>query len=101
MPAGRYKSRTFRRVYVRTPGGRTVLHYKKRKPKAAHCSSCGGVLKGVPRERPYKMRGMPKTMKRPERPYGGVLCSRCMRNVIVEKARIEGLSKETKIKKEK
>ena len=89
MVSGRYKSRTFRRLQVKTPGGRTVTHYKKRKPGKAHCAKCGSELKGVPRERPYKMKNMPRTKKRPERPYGGVLCSKCMREVMKEKARSE------------
>jgi len=87
MPAGRYKSRTLRRVFVKTPGSRTVLHYRKRKPKNAKCGSCGAVLKGVPRERPYKMKKMAKSKKRPSRIYGGNLCSGCARKKIIEKAR--------------
>jgi len=101
MPAGRFKSRTFRRVYVRTPGARTTLHYKKRKPKAAKCGSCGTILKGVPRERPYKMKNMLKTKKRPERPYGGVLCSKCMRRAVIEKARTAEKPEEDKKEKPK
>ena len=87
MPAGRHKSRSLRRVFVRTPGGRTVLHYRKRKPKNAKCSNCGIVLRGVPRERPFKMKKMAKSKKRPSRPYAGVLCGKCMRALIIEKAR--------------
>ena len=87
MPAPRYRSRTMRRVYTKTPGGRVVLHYKKRRPGKVVCASCGDILKGTASERPYKMRNMPKTKKRPERPFGGVLCSRCMRRKIIEKAR--------------
>jgi len=87
MPAGRFKSRTFRRVHVKTPGGETKLQYKKRKPSKAICGSCGKTLSGVPRERPYKMQRLSKTQKRPERPYGGVLCSSCSRKKIIEKAR--------------
>ena len=84
MPEGNKKSRTMRRVHVKVPGGATKLHYKLRKPAAAKCSTCGDVLKGVPRERPAKMQNMPKTKKRPQRPYGGVLCSKCMRKKIVD-----------------
>lgn len=80
------RSRSYRRVKVRVTKS-TVTRYLKRKPKAAHCASCGAVLSGVPRERPYKMQNMPKTMKRPERPYGGVLCSKCTRQKIKESAR--------------
>jgi large subunit ribosomal protein L34e len=88
MVEGRKKSRTFRRVKVKTPGGETKVHYKRRKPSKAKCSGCKALLKGVPRELPYKMQNMPKTKKRPERPYGGVLCSKCMRAKIIEKTRI-------------
>lgn len=81
------KSRTYRRVYRKAPGGRSVLQLKKRKPKNAHCATCRSVLKGVPRERPFKIKNMPKTMKRPERPYGGVLCSKCSKRLFIEKTR--------------
>lgn len=87
MPAPRYRSRSLRRIYKKTPGGRTIVHYGKRKPSKARCAKCGDLLKGVARERPYKMQNMAKTKKRPERPYGGVLCSRCMRMLIIKKAR--------------
>ena len=86
MPAPRNRSRSLRKISVRVTSGTTV-HYKYRKPKKAKCGECGAVLKGVPRERPYKMKKMAKTTKRPERPYGGVLCSRCTRKIFVDKAR--------------
>jgi large subunit ribosomal protein L34e len=91
MPAGSRKSRTFRRVFVKTPGNRTIVHYRKRKPKRATCAKCGQILAGVPNERPYKLQNMPKTSKRPERPYGGVLCSKCMRETMIAKARALGV----------
>ncbi len=81
------KSKTFKRVFVRTPGGRTVVHFKKRKPNKARCARCGKMLHGVPRERPYKMRNMAKTKKRPTRPFGGYYCGACMREIIKEKVR--------------
>ena len=87
MPEGKHRSRTYRRVYVKLPGGKTAMHYRRRKPGKAVCSRCEKVLAGVPRERPYIMRKMAKTAKRPSRPYGGVLCSSCMRLMLKEKAR--------------
>ena len=87
MPERYKRSRSLRRLQVKTPGGRTVLHYKEKKPGKAKCSKCGALLKGVPRENPLKMHKLPKVKKRPERPYGGNLCSKCMRTLIVEKAR--------------
>ncbi|MBI4150115.1 50S ribosomal protein L34e [Candidatus Woesearchaeota archaeon] len=87
MVSGRFKSRTFRRVFRRIPGGVAVLHHRRRKPGRAVCSGCGVPLKAVPRARPTLMRNLPKTAKRPERPYGGVLCSACMRKRIIARAR--------------
>lgn len=87
MPAPRLRSRSLRKVFRKVSGGRVSLHYKKKKPKAARCGSCGALLKGIPRELPFRMRSMAKTKKRPERPFGGVLCSKCMRNVIIDKIR--------------
>ena len=81
------RSRSLRRVKVKTPGSKVVTHFKKKKPKAAHCAGCGDVLKGVPRERPHKMHTMAKTKKRPERAFGGVLCSQCSREVFKQKAK--------------
>lgn len=87
MVAGKHKSNTLRKVYVKTPGGKTTTHYRNRKPAKPKCGNCGAVLKGVARERPYKMKKMAKTKKRPTRPYAGVLCSKCLRRVMVDKAR--------------
>ncbi|MBT4351300.1 50S ribosomal protein L34e [archaeon] len=87
MSQGRTKSRTMSRTKVRLPGGSTVTHYNKKKPSKAKCAACGKLLSGVPRERPFKMQNMPKNQKRPERPFGGVLCSSCSRNKIKTDAR--------------
>ncbi len=87
MPRPNKRSRTFRRVYVRTPGGRTVLHYKRRKPKAPHCANCSKVLHGIPHELPFKMSNIPKSQKRPERIFGGVLCSACTKREIISRVR--------------
>ena len=87
MPQPYKRSRSLRRVYVKAPGGKTRLHYRKRKPGKAECGSCGAFLKGTLRERPNKMSSLAKTKKRPERPYGGVLCTRCMRQKIIGRIR--------------
>ena len=87
MPAPRFRSTSYRRVQRRVPGGRSGTHYLHRKPKQAHCAGCGKVLPGIPRERPYKMRNMALSLKRPSRPFGGTLCSSCMRKEMVSRAR--------------
>ncbi|HIH32057.1 TPA: 50S ribosomal protein L34e [Candidatus Woesearchaeota archaeon] len=78
MPRPSRRSRTLRRIHVKTPK-HTRLVYAKKKPSKAHCADCGKVLHGVASARPYLMSKLSKTQKRPERPYAGMLCSECMR----------------------
>ncbi len=81
MPSGRHKSGSKRKIQRRLPGGNTKTFYKERLPGKAKCAMCGKPLNGVPRKKK-----LPKSLKRPERPYGGNLCSECMRKVMINKA---------------
>ena len=77
---------------VRTPGGRLVVQYWKKKnvmhrslPK---CMETGKVLHGmVPNRGNYKNRrskaAQKKRTKHPSRPYGGTLCMPAVRNRIL------------------
>ena len=58
MPANRFRSRSYKRIHKNTPGGANVLRYKKKKPS-----------------------------KRPNRPFGGYLCSSCARKHFKNEAR--------------
>ena len=87
MVAPRHRSRTKRRVFVRTPKGGSTLTFRMRKPSPARCPVTGEILKGVPREIPSKLKNMPKSHKRPERPFGGVLSGRAMRRLFISEAR--------------
>lgn len=78
MPIQPQRTRTFRRIKKKL-AGRLTIHYKKRKPKPAHCANCKKVLHGMPRDLPFKIRKLPKTQRRPERIYGGVLCPACLK----------------------
>lgn len=80
------KSRTFRRNNVRIPTGLTN-HFTKKKPRKARCSVHGMLLHGVPRGNAVDIARLPKTKRRPQRPYGGNLSSKAMRELIVRKAR--------------
>jgi len=82
LPRPGLRTRSKRRVYVRTPGGETVVHYEPRRPGPARCALCGRPLNGVPRLRPSELRKLPKTAKRPERIFGGVLCHECLEKVL-------------------
>jgi large subunit ribosomal protein L34e len=89
MVSGRHKSNTMRKVFVRLPGGKTAVRYKLRKPSRATCPMTGEKLQGVPNLRPVGISRLPKTKRRPQRAFGGVLSSRAARRVIVSKARSE------------
>ena len=69
------------------PGGRLTVHYTRKNAKKPHCAECKRVLSGVPRGSQAYIRKWSKTERRPERPYGGVLCTKCMRAHMKEKAR--------------
>ncbi len=82
MPRPAYRSESLRKIPVKTPGGSTVTHYEKRKPRIARCALCGKPLGGVPRLRTPRLRRLSRTKKRPERIYGGYLCPECLANLL-------------------
>ncbi len=81
------RSRSFRRIKKKLPGGAFITHYLKRKPSVAKCSACGSKLHGVKSERPIVMKKLSRSRKTPSRPYGGRLCSKCTREKMKEKVR--------------
>ncbi|HID80249.1 MAG TPA: 50S ribosomal protein L34e [Ignisphaera sp.] len=86
MPRPMYRSRSMKRVIRRTPGGRVVIHYERRKNTVMRCGRCGAILNGVP-IKDSERRKLPKTKKRPERMFGGVLCARCLKEILKEAVR--------------
>ncbi len=84
MVQGKFKSGHYRRVHVRLPGGTTELKFKERTSKQPHCADCGRPLPGIPRMNTTEAKNAAKTQKRPERPFGGVLCSPCLRKRMTE-----------------
>ncbi|MGQ9719953.1 MAG: 50S ribosomal protein L34e [Candidatus Jordarchaeum sp.] len=77
MPSPRYRSRSMIRRKVRTPGGKLVTHYSRRKANKPVCASCGAHLPGSWSQSTSNLKS--KTQRRPERPYGGYLCSKCLK----------------------
>ena len=80
------KSRTHGRHFVRTPSGRVVVRYIKKKSSVHRCAKCKRPLPGI-----GDPRG-PKSSKKVNRPYGGYLCSHCAREELKRKVRSEVLS---------
>ena len=93
MPRPHHRTRSLRKIHVRLPGGETVVHYEKRRPGPARCAICGRPLNGVPRLRPVELRKLPKTAKRPERPFGGMICHECLERLLKRSIRAQLVAK--------
>lgn len=93
MTAPRHKSRSNKRVKVKLPGGKNVMHYKQKKPGKHICGRCGKQLSGVPSKSVNELANMSKTEKVPTRPYAGVLCTGCTQQLFTYKARMDAVRK--------
>jgi len=80
------------RIAIRTPGGRVVYHYKHKRHSPARCMRCGAVLNATPTGPRSIIAKIPKSQRRPNRPYGGNLCPRCLREIMMTSAISEGMS---------
>lgn len=89
MVAPKYRSRSKKRISRKTPGGRTVMHYKQKKPSKNHCGRCGRSLQGTPNASPSGIRKMRHSERAPTRAYAGVLCPGCTENLIAYVTRFE------------
>ena len=81
MPQRRLRTRSRRKKFVKTPSGRTAIHYIGEKRSHHHCARCGGIIHGIPREKDYKLSHSERTVKRY---YGGMLCQNCLEDLIRE-----------------
>ncbi len=88
MPQPRFRSRTYRRISKKLPGGKNILHHEKRMPDLPKCAVCKKELKGMPKLRAYKLQKTGISKKRPERAFGGYLCSGCARQQIKKESRV-------------
>lgn len=84
-------ARKAKKIKKRTPSGRSVIRRGRRNPSTAKCAGCGAILHGMPRLRPSDLRKIPKSKRKPNRPYGGRLCSKCMRDVFKKKIKQSNL----------
>lgn len=78
-------TRSTKKYKVKTPGGRTAVHMKTKKPGYARCKNCGAKLNRF-KLTVKAIKKLSKTEKRPARPFPE-LCSRCMRKYFKEKVR--------------
>ena len=74
---------------VKTPGGKLVAQYVKKRASGPKCGDCGKRLQGIPAARPIEYKNMKKREKTVSRAYGGSRCANCVRSRIVRAFLIE------------
>ena len=79
--------RTGKRKLKKTPGGKYYFKRVADKPNYAHCATCDRVLPGVARGTQVEIRRMSKSERSPSRPYGGQLCSPCLKRKLINATR--------------
>lgn len=84
----RHMSTSLKEHRVRTPGGRIIVRYKYKKHSKHVCAICKKELSGKPAGRPVEISRLAKSERRPERPFGGMLCSKDTRMVLSYRAKL-------------
>ncbi|MFH1721492.1 MAG: helix-hairpin-helix domain-containing protein [Candidatus Altiarchaeota archaeon] len=82
MVAPRHRSRSAKRLKVKTPGGKNVIHYRRKKPSSATCGRCKKKLGGVVSLRQSKILKLASSKRKPNRPFAATLCQRCTESLI-------------------
>ncbi len=78
MSKAQYRSRTWKKKVVRRTGEVRIL-FKRKRIDRSRCI-CGRLLTGV-------CSTGRSTKKKTSRPYGGSLCTKCARRLVIEDAR--------------
>ncbi|KAK9476550.1 ribosomal protein L34e-domain-containing protein [Lipomyces japonicus] len=84
-----YNTRSNKVKIVKTPGGKLVYQHVTKTPSRAKCGGCELYLPGIPSLRPRKFATISKPQKTVQRAYGGVYCSKCVRERIVRAFLVE------------
>ncbi len=75
------------RVKRRTPSGKNILRQRRERTGLAECANCKSPLHGIPRRITSEFKKLSSSERKPERPYGGNLCSDCTREIFRESVR--------------
>lgn len=82
MPRPSQRSRSKRRAFRRTPGGRTVIHYEERPHGLPRCAKCNSMIQGIGHR---DLKKGSRSERSVERYYGGYLCHKCLEDLIEAK----------------
>lgn len=78
-----YKTRSNRRVKVRTVSGKLVHRRIDKYSKKHRCHECGLVLSSIARMRPAEFSRQKVSERRVNRPYGATTCGGCVKEKII------------------
>ncbi|XP_070492521.1 large ribosomal subunit protein eL34-like [Chironomus tepperi] len=78
-----YNTKSNKRRIVRTPGGRLVYLYLKKKRSVPRCAVTKEKLHGITPSRPSERPRMSRRLKTVRRAYGGVLSHKALRERII------------------
>eukprot|EP00178_Gracilaria_changii_P014272 TRINITY_DN40350_c0_g1_i1.p1 TRINITY_DN40350_c0_g1~~TRINITY_DN40350_c0_g1_i1.p1 ORF type:complete len:160 (+),score=20.87 TRINITY_DN40350_c0_g1_i1:28-507(+) len=84
-----YNTNSNKRQIIKTPGGKLVYHYLKKRGTLPKCGDCHEKLHGIQPSRPFQRRNMPRRLKTVTRAYGGSRCHKCVRQRILRAFLIE------------
>ncbi|XP_067930700.1 large ribosomal subunit protein eL34-like [Watersipora subatra] len=73
----------------KTPGGKLVYLYRKKRGSISKCGDCKEKLHGITPARPKELSRMTRRLKTVTRAYGGSRCHKCVRTRIVRAFLIE------------
>lgn len=74
---------------VKTPGGRLVGAYRKKKRQGPKCGDCGTSLPGIKHLSSFSYKNTHKRERTVSRAYGGSRCGNCVRQRVVRAFLIE------------
>ncbi|QQP41617.1 60S ribosomal protein L34, partial [Caligus rogercresseyi] len=90
-----------RRKIIRTPGGKLVFQYLKKRPSVPKCPMTGLRLKGIKPSRPAERKRLSLRQKKVFRAYGGVLSHMAVKEKIIRAFLLEEEKMVMKLKKSK
>ncbi|XP_039774692.1 60S ribosomal protein L34-like [Panicum virgatum] len=86
-----YATKSNQTRVVKTPGGRLVYQYTKKRASGPKCPVTGKKIQGIPHLRPaeYKRSRLSRNRRTVNRPYGGVLSGQAVRERIIRAFLVE------------
>lgn len=83
MVYGKEKSKSLRKVFVKTNNG-TKIHWRQKQRSIEKCAVTKKPLRGIPRLTQRKFMKLNLSKRRVSRPYGGYMSHTALREMIIK-----------------